>query len=513
MTLSGFIAEWVAARVGRSVTEISENVTFEALGLDSESAVELSGQLERYLDRTLSPTVLYEHPTISALAAALESSSGSRSEDWQHVPRRSTPAMTDQQGVAIVGLGCRLPGGVTSPATLWALVRDGVDAIGPVPEGRWPSSEGMAELRRHGGFLDAVDDFDAEAFEISAREAATVDPQQRILLEVAWEALEDAMISPDSLAGTGTGVFVGISGTDWSHLTLRDATTIDRYAATGSALSIAANRLSYTLDLHGPSFAIDTACSSSLVAVDLARRSLQSGECDIALVAGVNLLLRPHVSLALAQAGMLSTDGRCRSFAEGADGFGRGEGACVAILKPVATARADGDRIYAVLRGSATGSDGRTNGLTAPSGRGQRAVISAACRSAQVAPSDVGYVEGQGTGTPLGDSIEAEALGSVLGRGRGLDRPCAIGSIKSNIGHLEAAAGLAALTKAALAIHHLTLPASLHAGNPRADIPFEVLGLRLQSETCPWPKDVPVVAGVSAFGFGGANAHAILAGR
>lgn len=318
------------------------------------------------------------------------------------------------------------------------------------------------------------------------------------------------MIAPTSLDGSSAAVFVGISATDWAQIVLGDAAGIDRYATTGGALSIASNRISYTLNLCGPSMSLDTACSSSLVALDLARRALQSGDCELALVAGVNLLLRPHVSLALARARMLSPDGRCRSFADGANGFGRGEGACVLVLKPVAAAQQDGDRAYAIVRGSAVGSDGRTNGLTAPSGAGQRAVLRAALRNAGVAPAEVGYVEAQGTATMIGDAIEAEALGAVLGEGRALDAPCVVGALKSNIAHLEAAAGAAAVAKTALALHHRVLPPSLYVEQPRPDIPFDLLGLRLQSTAEPWPSSIPLVGGVSAFGFGGTNAHAVL---
>jgi acyl transferase domain-containing protein/thioesterase domain-containing protein/SAM-dependent methyltransferase/acyl carrier protein len=428
------------------------------------------------------------------------------------------PRPADQpppEPIAVIGIGCRFPG-ADGPDAFWRLLHGGVSAITEVPAQRWdadelydpqPSTPGKMNTR-WGGFLDQVDQFDAAFFRISPREARRIDPQQRLLLEVAWEALEDAGQTAERLAGSATGVFVGISNDDYARLQLSDLALDDAYAGTGSALSIAANRLSYWFDLRGPSMAIDTACSSSLVAVHLACRSLRSGECSLALAGGVNLILTPALTVNFTKAGFMAPDGLCKAFDSRADGYVRGEGAGVVVLKPLAFAIADRDPIYAVIRGSAVNQDGRSNGLTAPNRWAQEDVLRSAYANAGVAPSEVTLIEAHGTGTALGDPIEAAALGAVLARDRAPDRPCSLGSVKTNIGHLEAAAGIAGLIKVALALQHRELPPSLHFEKPNPLIPFADLPIRVQTTLAPWPGRR--CAGVSAFGFGGTNAHVVL---
>jgi acyl transferase domain-containing protein/nucleoside-diphosphate-sugar epimerase/acyl carrier protein len=424
-----------------------------------------------------------------------------------------------QEPVAIVGMACRFPGAAGLDA-YWRLLHQGLDAISEVPRERWdadalfdpdPQAAGRMSTR-WGGFLRGVDRFDADFFAISPREAARMDPQQRLLLEVAWEALEDAGQAPRDLAGSATGVFVGIFMDDYRRLALRDRERPDAYTGTGSTFCIAANRISYQLDLRGPSLAVDTACSSSLVAVHLACRSLATGESTLALAGGVNLLLTPEPTIEMSKAGLMAPDGRCKTFDARADGYVRGEGAGMVVLKPLALALADGDLVHAVIRGTAVNQDGRTNGLTSPNRFAQEAVLRAAYRQAGVAPARVQYVEAHGTGTALGDAIECRALGTVCGAGRPASRPLAVGSVKSNFGHLEAAAGVAGLIKVALALAHGEVPASLHCPQPHPDIPFAELSLAVQRHRAPWPRQdgAPALGGVSSFGFGGTNAHVVL---
>jgi acyl transferase domain-containing protein len=364
---------------------------------------------------------------------------------------------------------------------------------------------------RFGGFLAGVDAFDAAFFSISPREASRMDPQQRLLLEVAWEALEHAGIAPDSLRGTPTGVFVGISTSDYSLRQLSDPSLIDAYAGTGNAHSVAANRISYLLDLRGPSLAVDTACSSSLVAVHLACQSLRLGECRVALAAGVNLLLSPQLTIAFSKAEMMAPDGRCKTFDASADGYVRGEGCGVVVLKRLGDAIAEGNRVLAVVRGSAVNQDGLSNGLTAPNAQAQRAVIQEALARAGVAPDTVSCVEAHGTGTPLGDPIEVDALRAALMPGRTPDRPCALASVKTNIGHLEAAAGIAGIIKTVLGLERGQIPPHLHLRTLNPRVALEGTSFFIPSELTPWPATSgPRRAGVSSFGFGGTNAHVIL---
>jgi acyl transferase domain-containing protein/SAM-dependent methyltransferase len=426
-----------------------------------------------------------------------------------------------REPIAIVGMGLRFPGGAIDPDSFWDVLREGRDAITEVPPERWdvgaffdPSYETPAPGKmytRHGGFIEHVDLFDPHFFGISPREAASMDPQQRLMLEVVWEALEDAGQAPDRLLGSATGVFIGAAATDYARMVFGDPARIDVYASTGTALSVMAGRLSYILGLEGPCLTVDTACSASLVALHLACQALRNRECRMALAGGVSLMLSPDIHINFCQAKMLAVDGRCKTFDAGADGYVRGEGCGVVVLKRLSDALAGGDRILAVIRGSAVNQDGRSNGLTAPSGPAQEAVIRAALGSAGIRADDLDYVEAHGTGTSLGDPIELRALGDALRDGRPAERPVVVGSVKTNVGHLEAAAGVAGLIKVVLALQHETIPPHLHfqAKNPHVD--WSVLPVRVPTAPEPWPRGLrPRLAGVSSFGFSGTNAHVVV---
>ncbi|WBC14939.1 type I polyketide synthase [Micromonospora sp. WMMA1998] len=426
-----------------------------------------------------------------------------------------------EEPIAIIGIGCHFPGGATTPRAFWQLLTNGVDATRDVPEERWevrkfydPDPQKSGKMNTfHGGYLDRIDQFDAAFFGVSPREAVWLDPQQRLLMRVAWEAMEDGGQVPTDLAGSDTGVFIG--GFTLDYQLLQNYGVYSRYqlqshSATGMMMTMLANRLSYVFDFRGPSMAVDTACSASLVATHLAVKSLRDGECSLALVGGANVMIAPNMTIAESKGGFLSSDGRCKTFDSSADGYARGEGAAVVVLKPLSRARADGDPIYAVIRGSAVTQDGHTNGITVPNGEAQQAAMRAAYQRAGIAPRDIQYIEAHGTGTPVGDPIEVRAIGSVLSTGRG-DQPCLVGSVKTNIGHLEAAAGVAGLIKASLAIRHGQIPPHLHLRAPHPDIPFEELKLRVPTTVEPWPETAgPRRAGVNSFGFGGTNAHVVL---
>ena len=422
--------------------------------------------------------------------------------------------------IAIIGAGCRYPGGIEDPESLWRVVRDGVDAVSDVPPDRWdvdayydpdPKAAGKMVTRR-GGFLAQLDRFDAQFFGISPREATTMDPQQRLLLETAYEAIERAGLAADRLVGSNTGVFVGITTGDYGQLLrIGDPESSDVYSATGNALNAAAGRLSFVLGLQGPCAAVDTACSSSLVAVHLACQSLRSGECDLALAGGVNVILSPNAMVLFSKWGMMAPDGACKTFDATADGFVRGEGCAVIALKRLSDALAAHDPILAVIRGSAVNSDGRSSGLTVPNGLAQQMVLRKALANAGLTPADVDYVEAHGTGTSLGDPIEVEALGAVMGKGRPSDRPLLVGSIKTNLGHTEAASGLAGLLKVVMALVHEFVPPHLHFSAPNPGIPWADLQIKVPTALTLWPRrESPRRAGVSSFGFSGTNAHIIL---
>ncbi len=507
------IAAWLADRVARSLgirpDEIDPRAPLSGFGIGSMQAVRLASELEEWLGRKVAPTLVYDYPTILAIAGHL--SGGILDARGAAAVQTLDPGKREREPIAIVGIGCRFPG-ARGPVAFWNLLCDGVEAIGEVPDARWtPDDLDGLDFPARSGFLQGIDLFDASFFEITRREATFLDPQQRMLLEVTWEALEDAGQPPDRLAGAPVGVFIGISTSDYAFIQMSRGGDPIGHRITGGSASIAANRISHFLDLRGPSLAIDTACSSSLVATLTACRSLWEGESEMALAGGANVLLQPQVFEGFARGGFLSPDGRCRAFDAGANGYVRGEGVGVVVLKPLSRALADGDRIYALIRGGAVNQDGRTIGLTAPSGPAQQSVLRAAYREAGIEPGQVDYIEAHGTGTPLGDPIELASLGSVLGEGRAAGGRCALGSVKTNIGHLEAAAGIAGLIKTALALHHQTIPASLHYTRPNPHVDFDALPLQVVERTQPWPsKSGPARAGVSAFGFGGTNAHLVL---
>ncbi|MEU4520564.1 SDR family NAD(P)-dependent oxidoreductase [Amycolatopsis sp. NPDC024027] len=493
------IRAWLLARLG----DVDVDRPLHETGLSSRDAASLAADLGEFTGRPLSPTLVWQYPTIAALAGHLSTVDS----EVAYVPLPE-----DGEPIAVVGLGCRLPGGIESPEAFWRFLDSGGDGIGDVPEGRWETFapvEDLAGVPSRGGFLDDVAGFDAAFFGITPREAEAMDPQQRILLEVVWAALEHAGIPPATLRGTRTGVFVGLSATEYGSLTMTDVAGVDVWSGTGAAASIAANRLSYLLDLRGPSLTLDTACSSSLVAVHQAVQSLRRGESETALAAGVNVLLSPGITAGFHRAGVLAADGRCKPFDAGADGIARGEGCGVVVLKTLRAARRAGDRVLALIRGSAVNSDGRSNGLTAPNPDAQAALLRDAYATAGVDPSSVDYVEAHGTGTPLGDPLEAGALATVLGAGRSPGRPLLLGSVKSNLGHLEGAAGITGLVKVVLAMTHRRLPPSLHFREPNPHIDFT--GLRVVASGTDWPRYSGTArAGVSAFGFGGTNAHVVL---
>jgi 6-methylsalicylic acid synthase len=427
--------------------------------------------------------------------------------------------MNFPEPVAIIGMACRFAAGIESPESFWALLRDGGDTVGELPADRWEWHAGQSrehaavvrDVTKRGAFLDNVKEFDADFFDVTPREAALMDPQQRITLELAWEALEHAGIPPRSLGGTDAGVFMGVGADDYGRRLLEDLPRIEAWTGIGSSFCAVANRVSYVLDLHGPSMVVDTACSSSLVSIHLAAQALRSGECPVALAGGILVMAGPGLSVVLDAAGATSRDGRSKSFDASADGYGRGEGGGVVVLKLLKDARRDGDRVLAVVRGSAVQQDGKTNGIMAPNGEAQANLMRKAYTVAGIDPATVGYVEAHGTGTNVGDPLEAGAMTAVFGAGRTPDTPCLIGSVKPNVGHLEAGAGVAGVIKTVLALQHGEIPASLNFTTPNPKIPWATSGLRVVTENTPWPQSTaPRRAGVSGYGYGGTIAHVIL---
>jgi acyl transferase domain-containing protein/SAM-dependent methyltransferase len=424
-----------------------------------------------------------------------------------------------REPIAVVGMGLRLPGGAHDEISLWQLLADGLDTVSEIPSSRWnldayydPDPDRRGKMHtRHGSFLNDVDQFDAEFFGVSPREAVSMDPQHRLLMECSWEALENAVIAPLSLRGSSTGVFVGIGNNDYWRMVYSDTQQIDAYSALGNSYSVAAGRLSYFLGVHGPSMAIDTACSASLVAVHLACQSLRAGECSLALAGGVNLILSPEANINFSKSRMLAPDGRCKTFDAAADGYVRGEGCGVVVLKPLSTAQADANRILAVIRGSAVNQDGHSGGLTAPNGPAQEAVIRAALEASGVNAAEVSYLEAHGTGTSLGDPIEVRAAAAVLCQDRSANCPLTVGSIKTNIGHLEAAAGVAGLLKVILALQQKQFPPHLHLKHRNPYIDWDHLPIAIPTKLTRWePVNGKRIAGLSSFGFSGTNAHLVL---
>ncbi|HEX8024901.1 MAG TPA: type I polyketide synthase, partial [Candidatus Limnocylindrales bacterium] len=464
---------------------VAPDVAVRDLGVGSLLAIELAKALAARTGAEVPVTLAFDHPTPSAIVQYLLAHVLRSGEpgDAAGLPA-AQPALDEP--IAIVSMGCRYPGGVNDPGSFWRLLEDGVDAITTVPPERWdadalyhadPDERGKI-LTRSGGFMREIDRFDAAFFGIAPREAQALDPQQRLLLETTWEALEGAGIVPGQLAGTNTGVFVGLMYQEYGTLSA-DLEQLDGYMSTGSLASVASGRISYVLGLKGPSLTVDTACSSSLVSVHLACQALRQGECSVALAGGATVMLTPRPFVDFSRLRGLSPDGRCRSFSAEASGVGWSEGCGMLVLERLSDARRNGHPVLAVIRGSAVNQDGRSNGLTAPNGPSQEALLRRALAQAGVRPPDVQYVECHGTGTLLGDPIEVQALGAVFAQGRDPGQPVVIGSVKSNLGHPQAAAGVAGIIKVVLALNHDRIPRSLHATTPNPRIPWDQLPVQI----------------------------------
>jgi acyl transferase domain-containing protein/acyl carrier protein len=514
--LRDYLRNAVAETMQMDPSQIRDEAGFFDLGMDSLMAVELRSRLQKDLGRPLPATMAIDYPRLTDAAEYLVTEVLGLQEQAQTEPAiRSAPAL--DAPIAIIGVACRFPG-ADSPDAFWDLLADGVDAIGEVPGDRFdineyydPDPETPGKIyTRYGGFLSNIDLFESDLFGISPREAMWIDPQQRIMLETAWESLENAGYAPAGLSRSRTGVYVGVGANEYSHLLATGSPEeIDAYFITGNALNVIAGRVAFSLGLEGPALTIDTACSSSLVAMHQASQALRAGECDMALAGGVNILLSPASTIAACRARMLAPDGRCKTFDAAADGYVRGEGCGVIVLKRLSDALRDGDRIRAVIRGSAVNQDGASGGLTVPNGRAQQRVIADALRQAGLEPKEIDYLEAHGTGTSLGDPIEVQAAGAALGGGR--DEPLWIGSVKTNIGHLEAASGMAGVIKVVLALEHELLPQHLHFQTPSPHIPWAQLPVKVVSAAQPWQRNGrPRRAGISSFGFSGTNAHVVV---
>ncbi|WP_172798200.1 polyketide synthase Pks13 [Mycobacterium sp. GA-1285] len=512
-----WLRDWIGNATGQSPDSISESAPMVELGLSSRDAVAMASDIEDLTGVTLTATVAFRHPTIESLATVIiegepePEDTGDDDEDWTR--------SRDVEDIAIVGLATRFPGDMNTPDETWQALLEGRDAITDLPEGRWEEflgepriAERVAKARTRGGYLSDIKGFDAEFFALSKMEADNIDPQQRMALELTWEALENARIPASSLRGANVGVYIGSSLNDYSFLAMSDPSVAHPYAITGTASSIIANRVSYFYDFRGPSVAVDTACSSSLVAAHQGVQALRSGEADVAVVGGVNALITPLVTVGFDEVGgVLAPDGRIKSFSQDADGYARSEGGGMLVLKRVSDARRDGDEIFAVIAGSAVNHDGRSNGLLAPNPDAQAEVLRKAYKDAGINPRLVDYIEAHGTGTILGDPIEADALGRVVGRGRPADKPALLGAIKSNVGHLESAAGAASLAKMALALRNDKIPPSINYTGPNPYIDFDGVHLKVADTVTDWPRySGYAITGVSGFGFGGANAHLVL---
>ena len=518
-----YLRDAVAEVTRIDASEIREEAGFFDLGMDSLMAVELRRRLEQAVGKELPATLAMDYPRLSDVADYLLGDVLQPQRTSGQPERRPQPASlatsAADEPIAIIAVACRFPGS-PDPDAYWDVLSGGVDAIREIPEDRFdvdefydPDQQTPGKIyTRSGGYLDSVDGFDPEFFGISPREAVWMDPQQRLMLEIAWEGLERAGYAPASLRGSRTGVFVGVAANEYSHLLSSDSVeNLEAHFITGNALNAIAGRVAFTLGLEGPAMAVDTACSSSLVAVHQASQALHSGDCDMALAGGVNVLLSPASIVAASRARMLAPDGRCKTFDAAADGYARGEGCGVLVLKRLSDAQRDGDRICAVIRSSAVNQDGASSGLTVPNGGAQQRLIAAALARAGLTGADVDYLEAHGTGTPLGDPIEVQAAAAVYGAGRDPNRPLLMGTAKTNIGHLESAAGVAGLIKVVLSLQHELLPQTLHFHNPSPHIPWDSLPVQVVDKPTPWHANGrPRRAGVSSFGFTGTNAHVLI---
>ncbi|MCX6049160.1 MAG: AMP-binding protein, partial [Chloroflexi bacterium] len=529
--IEAWIVDWLVCELGLSTQTIELNRPFAELGMTSALSVNLVRSLGEWLACPLLPILAWNFPTVAALAQHLAAGGQLPTPAAPPLDPTTVPARfsTDEaaakqlqsEAIAVIGLGCRLPGDINTPAALWTALHNGLDTVRTIPATRWdveayydptPATTGKMYVRT-GSFLDDIDQFDAHFFGLTPSEAASLDPQQRLLLEVTWEALEHGGLAPARLQGSATGIFIGSFWDDYSPTRLfgEEHNQIDGYRVLSSLRGLTAGRIAYLLGLHGPAMQLDTACSSSLLAVHQACQALRNRECSLALAGGVNLVLAPEQMIGLSQMQALAPDGRCKPFAAQADGFGRGEGCGMVVLKRYADAMRDGDPILAVVRGSAVNHDGRSNGLTVPNGLAQTALVQQALSNANVTPDQIQYIEAHGTGTILGDPIEVMALADVFGQAR--PTQLALGSVKSNFGHLEGAAGIAAFLKVVLALQHGEIPPNLHFDTPNPHIPWAQLPFVVPTQPIPWPAPTEHgsrLAGISSFGMSGTNVHVIL---
>ena len=521
-----YLVEEIALTLGQSPEDIDMNVPFSHMGIKSMDLVAITARLAKEIRQDLPSTLGFDYPSISSVVSFLEKKyNENRTDDFKGNSIPVQPLLPNpvdlsedrDESIAVVGMGLRFPGGNHTPELFWRFLEDGRDAIIQVPKERWNLDDLLAldpgipgkMTTSWGGFLENIDQFDPEFFGISPREARGIDPQQRLVLEVGWEAIEDAGVDPSKLRGGNTGVFVGISGSDYGRLVFKDTNRLDLYSGTGASTAIAANRLSYFLGLRGPSLSVDTACSSSLVTVDLACKSLKDGTCDLALAGGVNLILSPEMTIIFSKAGLMADNGRCKTFDASADGYVRSEGCGMVVLKRLSAAIKDKNRIYGVIRSSHVNQDGESNGLTVPNGVAQEMLLRSSLKQAGVYPHEVGYAETHGTGTIIGDPIEVRSLGRVLGQER--KSPLIIGSVKTNIGHLEQAAGIAGLIKVLLSLENEKIPAHPHFSVLNPLISLDDIPAKIPVEQIPWISNYKKrIATVSSFGFGGVNAQLVV---